>query len=120
VIHFHHKLQNLKELRAAKGPAVAQHGVVEILDPDACEFLEDIEGIEDFLEVGQLDSPRMLLGLDGHLKRGRGRSMSAARVKEAKLKPLHSERSHEQRIVARLPLWITTVMLKAKVLCLNS
>src|SRR5579862_2141486 len=120
VIEFHHKLQNLKELRAAERPAIAQHRVVEILDPDACEFLEDIQGIEDFLEVGQLYLPGALLAFDGHLERGRGRSMSAARVKEAKLKPLHSERSHEQRIVARLPLWITTVMLKAKVLCLNS
>ena len=59
------------------------------------EFLEDIEGIENLLQVSQLDFPRALLALDGHLKRGGGRPVPAAGIEETELKPLQSERSHE-------------------------
>ena len=95
MVDLDYKLQNLKELRAAERPAIAQHRVVKVLNPDARKFLEDIEGIENFLQVGQFDFPRALLAFDGHLERGGGRPVPAAGIEEAELKPPHSERSHE-------------------------
>ncbi len=47
-----YRLQDAHELRAAEGPACAQHLVVEVLNPYIKVFLEDIQLIEEFLEVG--------------------------------------------------------------------
>ncbi len=55
-----HRLQDAHELRAAEGPACAQHLVVEVLDADVGVFLEDIELVEQFLEVRQPNFPGLL------------------------------------------------------------
>ena len=82
-----HELQHLHQLSAAQRPAAAQHPVVEVLDPYAGVFLEDIQRVEQFLQIDQANFPRTFLRLNGHLQ-GRGcRAMAAAGVEETKLDP---------------------------------
>ena len=99
--HFDHRaaiggdseLQDAQQLRAAERPTGREHLVVEILNANAREFSENIESIEQLLQIQELNVPREILGLDGHLK-GRGRAaMPAARVKENEFDSFHEPRN---------------------------
>src|SRR5215469_6209702 len=65
VVNPNCKLQDLHKLRAAEGVPRAQHGIVEILNADSRVFLENVQFIEHFLQIHELDDPTTVLGLNG-------------------------------------------------------
>ena len=107
VINADRELQYSQELRAAKSPAVAQHQVVGVLNPDAGVLPQDVNRVEQFLKVCKLNFPRTLLRPDRHFQRRCSRPVAAPGVKKSELDSLHAP-----RILAFAGPWIATVVLK--------
>src|SRR5271170_517965 len=72
VIHANRELQHPQKLRTSERPALAQHGVIDILNADPGVFFDDIEGIHQLLQIGETDFPGTPLGFDNHLESGGG------------------------------------------------
>ncbi len=45
-----HAMHELQPLRRAEGPALRQHFVVNVFQPQAGDFAKDVQRIEDFLQ----------------------------------------------------------------------
>ena len=105
MIEPNHDLQHSHQLRAAERPARSQHPVVKILDADARVFLEDIECVEQFLQVGQANFPRPLLPADGHIKCRGCSAMAAACVEKTELdsSACDADSGNRRRRALRLP-----------------
>jgi hypothetical protein len=84
VIQTYDNLEEAHELRAAKCPAVAEHLVIQLLDSNAGEPPEDIQGVKYFLKVYEGDFEWQALALNFHLQGGGGVAMPSAGVKENK------------------------------------
>jgi hypothetical protein len=84
VIQTYDTLEEPHELRAAKCPAVPEHFVIQLLDSNAGELTEDIQGVKYFLKVYEGDFERKALMLDFNLQGGGGVAMPSAGVKENK------------------------------------
>ena len=92
VKNAHRPLQDAHELRASERPIVPQHFVVNVLNANSGEPAHDIQGIQQFLQVEQIDLPRQTLFADGFCKRGGGRAMPASRIEIDQNDPRHGLR----------------------------
>lgn len=61
MVEANRSLKDAEELRRKSRPATAQNLVVGVLDSDAGEAAQQIEGIEQFLYVEKSDIPRAIL-----------------------------------------------------------
>jgi len=78
-----------RELPRPERPALLEHEVVDVFQPHAGDFAEDVERIEQLLQVHHADLERTLLPLH-HLAQGVGRrAMSATSVEEDEVEYLH-------------------------------
>src|SRR6185369_9016587 len=68
------------ELSRTRGPAVAEHDVVNILEVDAGEFVDEIDGVEEVLDGDQLEVPGALLAAHYFGQGGRGSAMATAGI----------------------------------------
>jgi len=73
-------LKNAEELRGEARPAAAEDVVVDLLDANAGEAAHEVEGVEELLEVEELDLPGIGLRGEGAADGIGGVAMAAASV----------------------------------------
>jgi len=89
VKHADHQVHAGRELSRPERPALLQHEVVNVFEPQAGDLAEDVERIEQLLQIHHADLEGALLPLH-HLLQGVGRrAMSAAGVEEDEVELLH-------------------------------
>ena len=82
VKHADQQVHAGRELPGPERPALLQHEVVNVLEPQAGDFAEDVERIQQLLQIHHADLEGALLPLH-HLAQGVGRrAMSAAGVEK--------------------------------------
>ena len=81
VIDADRAVEHRQHLRCSKCPAFLQHQVVNVLHPDAREFLDEVETVEEFLEMQEGNFPGTALFADRAGKSVGRASMAAAGVK---------------------------------------
>src|SRR3954471_22654666 len=89
-----HAMHKLQPLRRTEGPALRQHLVIDILQPEPGDLSKDVERIENFLQVDRADLPplaprRPALRIDYRFQRHSGGAMSPAGVEIDKINFLH-------------------------------
>ena len=103
VIQPDDRMHKHQALRRAQRPTLRQHQVVNVFQPNARDFLENIQRIEHFLQIDQLNIPRPPLRF-GHCFQSRGRrAVTAPRVEINEVHFRSKQSSHDCFIAASLP-----------------
>jgi hypothetical protein len=80
-----HSVHEFQALRGAQCPALCEHEIVDVLEPDTTDFPKDIERMQHFLKVYKPHFPGPVLLLDQRLQRSSSRSMTTPGIEIDKI-----------------------------------
>ena len=89
MIHPNDALQHAHQLRAAQGPAILKHAVIDVLDSQSSDAANDVDWIEYLLQIYELYFQGQVRLLDRRLKGHGGISMPPSSVEVNKRDTLH-------------------------------
>ena len=83
------ELQHAHDLRAAQRPAAPEHQVVNVLHAHAGERTNEVQRVQMFLQIEEMNVPGAILGINDGLQCRGGAAMAAAGVKIDELDSAH-------------------------------
>ena len=89
-------LQNAQQAGGTQRPAIAQQGVVLLLDADTRQASQNVQAIGQFLELHQIHLPLTILLLNDGFEGKRGVAMAAASIMKNDVNFLGPSRSSSE------------------------